>query len=50
MRNSKSYIVGFLADLVLKFSNEIDIFNESPYIALFVVSGFTEKLLKALLN
>ena len=26
MRNSKLYIVGFSADLILKFSSEIDIF------------------------
>ena len=30
MRNSKSQIAGFLADLVLKFSTEIDIFINTP--------------------
>ena len=30
MRNGKSQIVGFLADSVLKFSTEIDIFISNP--------------------
>ena len=30
MRNSKSYIVGFLADSVLKVSTEADIFIKQP--------------------
>ena len=30
MRNSKSYIVGFLADSVLKISTEADIFIKQP--------------------